>query len=39
MLSLWSGLAVAAKALPEIIDADRQRLTLMIDEYQTMRQQ
>lgn len=26
-------------APPEIIDADRQRLMLMIDEYQTMRQQ
>ncbi|MFT4427453.1 hypothetical protein [Enterobacter hormaechei] len=37
MLSLWSGLAVAAKASPEIIDVDRQRLMLMIDEYQTMR--
>ena len=39
VLSLWSGLAVAAKAPPEIVDADRQRLMLMIDENQTMRQQ
>ncbi|MCQ0900358.1 hypothetical protein [Klebsiella pneumoniae] len=39
VLSLWCGLAVAAKAPPELIDADRQRLMLMIDQYQTMRQQ
>lgn len=39
VLSLWSSLAVAAKAHPEIIDADRQRLMLVIDDYQTMRQQ
>ena len=37
-LSLWSSLAVAANTRPEIIDADRQRLMLMIDEIQTMRQ-
>ncbi|EQA1624815.1 hypothetical protein V5K00_RS22145 [Enterobacter asburiae] len=39
VLSLWSSLAVSTKEHPEIIDADRQRLMLMIDEYQTMRQQ
>ncbi|MGX8939564.1 hypothetical protein ACWWJF_01600 (plasmid) [Symbiopectobacterium sp. Eva_TO] len=39
VLSLWPSLAVAAKAYPGVIDADRQRLMLMINENQTMRQQ
>lgn len=39
VLSLWFRLACAARADREVIDADRQRLMLMIDEYQTMRQQ
>ncbi|MBO4154593.1 hypothetical protein [Enterobacter kobei] len=39
VLSLWSSLAVAANAHPEIIDADRQHLMLVTDDYQTMRQQ
>ncbi|EQA1583319.1 hypothetical protein V5K30_RS21360 [Enterobacter hormaechei] len=39
VLSLWSSLAVAAKAPPGNIEADRQRLMQMIDEYQIMRQQ
>lgn len=38
VLSLWSSLAVAANARREIINADRQRLMLMIDDIQTMRQ-
>ncbi|ELE9707451.1 hypothetical protein RM392_004697 [Enterobacter cloacae] len=39
VLSLWSSLAVAANAPPGNIEADRQRLMQMIDEYQIMRQQ
>jgi hypothetical protein len=37
VLSLWSSLAVAAKAPREVIDADRERLMLIVAGNQTMR--
>lgn len=37
VLSLWSSLAVAAKAPREVIDADRERLMRIVAGNQTMR--